>query len=207
MWRQHRSVVKTRGPPDSRNEYLQRKRALPLAWIIRKFMKFMRVHFTEWSLCGILRESLKNFIRPFHLQFLLLLPRAIKAMVTLMRASQHPQASIILGWHPGSICFLPGLHTFLLAPTKHFGKVFCKTCRKYCWALVCLCQFEFLFPSIPHCDRFRKVALSSLAHFLKRLCRWWPHFFDTVWMISLYQQATVALLLRNMLRDWFRKHQ
>lgn len=71
-------------------------------------------------------ESLKNFIRPFHLQFLLLLPRVIKAMMALMTASQNPQASIILGWHPGSICFLPGLCTFLRAPSKHFGKVFCK---------------------------------------------------------------------------------
>lgn len=194
-------------PTRLQKEYLQRKGAFAFS---PNSPKVDGVH--ESALHSDLRmassgESLKNFIRPLHLQFLLLLPRVVQVMMALMTASQNPQASVILAGHSRSICFLPGLRTFLPATTKPFGKVFCKPGPKHCGALVCLFWLEFLFPSIPHCDWFRKVALSSVACFLKRLCGWWPHFFDAVCMISLYQWATVALLLRNMLRDGFRKDQ
>lgn len=73
-------------------------------------------------------EYLKNLIGPLHLQFLLFLPRVINVMKALMTASQNPQGSLILGWHPRSMCFLPAPpplpRTFLQASTKHLGKSF-----------------------------------------------------------------------------------
>ena len=69
-------------------------------------------------------ERPKNLIGPFHLQFLSFLPRVINAMIALMTAPQNPQGSVILPWHPGMICFLPGPCAFLWAPAKHSGKSF-----------------------------------------------------------------------------------
>ena len=41
------------------------------------------------------------------------------------------------------------------------------------------------------------------SFFLKKLCRWWPYFFDSGW--SSITRFLWLFFLRNMLRDFFRK--
>lgn len=110
-------------------------------------------------------ENLKNLIGPFQLQSLSFLPRVINAPVALMPAPQNPQGSIILGWHHRMICFLTGPCTFLLAPTKHWGRSLVNLSGA-CLGLPRPLLVWVLFPSSPHCDPFWRFQSLSFVLFL-----------------------------------------
>lgn len=115
---------------------------------------------------------------PFHLQFLLFLPRVTNVMMALMTAPQNPQGSVILWWHPRMICFLPGPCAFLQAPTKHPGKLSVNLCQEVLLGLAG--PFLVWIPSwwlilggfYPLWFFFKNSNHNS---------RLWPHFFDSVW--------------------------